>query len=144
MFALANTILNNFPWPVVLILLRYINIYVYKVIDREIVLRLQKRVKNSCYVTDEYKSFSYACGRWYLLYLINDDMTYAWVITTQNTFTDLIAPTNLQYLPCFKDAPGATNMSGHVTGQYSSLCVYRRFGNYSLRLPQVPTEPYRI
>ena len=124
-FAIANMILNMFPWAFVFILLRYVNVRVYRVSDREKVLRIQKRIVNSCYYTDEDKAFGYAVGYWYILHLSVENDIQAWVVTTPKCFASLILPRNESDIKEVK-TPLPVNNS-----VFNNLTVYKRLGNYS-------------
>lgn len=124
-FAVANMILNMFPWAFVFILLRYVNVRVYRVSDREKVLRIQKRIVNSCYYTDDDKAFGYAVGYWYILHLSVENDIHAWVVTTPKCFALLILPCNQLNTTC----PVTDNILSVPKSSY--LTIYKRSGTYS-------------
>ena len=125
-FAIANTLLQMFPWSFAFILLRYVNVCIYRVTEREKVLRIQKRITNSCYYTDDDKAFGYAVGLWYVLFLSAENDIYAWVVTTPKCFAALILPRNESVVRPLLGAPGL-----NAVNDLDFLTVYRRLGNYN-------------
>jgi len=122
-FAIANTILNTFPWAVGFILLKYVNICAYRVTDREKVLRIQRRVKNSSFMTDDNKAFGYAVGKWYILHLSAENDIYAWVLTSPSCFAVLTAP--------FNDINEIKGLKDFKEENKDYIDVYKRCGNYN-------------
>lgn len=116
------------PWHMLLLPLQLLGLHHYLLHDREICLRLQRKLRWSSHTTDTNKPCGYSIGSSYILYLEvspsdEGDQYSGWLFGTPAAFNALTTAD----VP----APPAPLEEGETAPpQRSSICIYTRGGSY--------------
>jgi hypothetical protein len=126
----AWSVFSMIPLSIFFIWLRYFKIRLYTITKREIMNRIQKRVKDrSSHTSEEDRGHGYAMGKWYFAYISsgsNDEYAAAWMIATEASYEALI-----------KDADDGESVimigpSGEsIETSTKKLDIYDRHGSYT-------------
>jgi hypothetical protein len=124
------SVFSMIPLSIFFIWLRHFKIRLYTITKREILNRIQKRVKDhSSHTSEEDRGHGYALGKWYFAYISsgsNDEYAAAWMIATEASYEALI-----------KDADDGESIiiigpSGEsIETSAKKLDIYDRHGSYT-------------
>jgi len=129
----AGYISTYIPWTLIFLLLKYININLYVLNEREVCMRIQKRITNySTHTSDNNKGYGYSIGKWYFVSILNQDEKYsAWLIATEGSYNNLIKnndePTNnlLIFDPVIKQDLTVYERAGQLTNPWFRKRIIR-------------------
>jgi len=135
------------PWVMVFLVTQLFGVRLYVVKDKEIALRIQKRLTHSSHVADGGKGYGYSFGRWYFASVSIERSEYGdhydiWMIATATSFETLTRE-NARPLPVAVD--GTTP----VATATKEMTVFNRVGEYrhvwfkrrTITLPDVEPRP---
>lgn len=93
---LLQTAVTYIPWSLIFLFTRFLGLHLYVPRDREVCLRIQRRLTWTTHTADGDKPCGYAIGRWYLLQLTiqtteNGDKFDAWILSTPSSYKALTA-----------------------------------------------------
>jgi len=117
---LTGYIASYMPWTLIFLLLRKINIYLYVLTDRDVCIRIQKRITSfSTHISDNNKGYGYSIGKWYLVSVSNTEDSYSvWMIATLTSYNNLTKE--------FEEAKPFSLLNKAV--EKENLTVYERAG----------------
>jgi len=122
----AGYVSTYMPWTLIFLLLKYININLYVLSDREVCMRIQKRITNySTHTSDNNKGYGYSIGKWYFISVSNQDEIYSvWLIATESSYNTLIKSNDepnknpLTINPVMKDDLTVYERAGQLTNAW--------------------------
>jgi hypothetical protein len=87
-------LLHHIPWTCIFLLTRYIGINLYIITNREVINRVQSRVKYTTEIGDNEKKSGYSIGYWYYMKImtrqVNEETRGSiWMIASEASFTHL-------------------------------------------------------
>jgi hypothetical protein len=130
----ALTFFNAVPWVMIFIATNHllgVRLYVLK--DKEICLRIQKRLTSCSHVADAGKAYGYSIGRWHFASVAVSSNDHGasydvWMIATVATFARLTADETAG------SGSGSGSGSGPASGppekELTPMTVYERCGSY--------------
>ena len=134
------TLWASCPWVMVFLVTRVMGIRLYIIKDKEVCLRIQKRLINSSHVADGGKAYGYSVGCWYFAavnisrYDYGDQVSYdVWMVATTASYERLTRDLS-ETVVTFSAEPGPGPGPGHVPGpvnKKASMDIYTRNGTYS-------------
>ena len=126
LFGFSGSLFSHIPWSMLLILLNFTNIRVYTLKNRDDCKRIQKRITNSTYFTDDGKRSGYSVGKWYILSLNiersmdgDGDIYNVWIVSTVSSYEALISTTEYQIV---SEEP--------IEEPKDTIDIWRRFGGF--------------
>ena len=87
-------LLHHIPWTCIFLLTRYIGINLYIITNREVINRVQSRVKYTTEIGDNEKKSGYSIGCWYYMKImtrqVNEETRGSiWMVASEASFTHL-------------------------------------------------------
>ena len=138
------------PWVMVFLVTQLFGVRLYVVKDKDIALRIQKRMTNSSHVADGGKGYGYSVGRWYFASVSIERSAYGdhydiWMIATATSFETLTRE-NARPLPATPLVDGVATATTVVT---KAMTVFDRIGSFThvwfkrrnITLPDVEPRP---
>jgi hypothetical protein len=123
---LSGYIATYIPWTLIFLLLRYVNIQLYILNDRDICTRIQKRISSySSHIADNNKGYGYSIGKWYFVSVSKDEDNFSvWLIATSKSYntltkdTEEIVTTSIFNTTTVKENLTIYERAGHLTGPW--------------------------
>ena len=131
------------PWVMIFLVTQLFGVRLYVVKDKDIALRIQKRLTNSSHVADAGKGYGYSVGRWYFTSVTIERNEYGdkydiWMIATADSYetltreNDVVAPCGQPDVPIRK----AMTVFDRV-GSFTNVWFKRR----NITLPEIEPRP---
>ena len=124
------------PWVMIFLITRLFGINLYIIKDKDVCLRIQKRLANSTHIADGGKSYGISVGRWYFASVdiqrsdYGDSVTYnVWMIATSATHERLTCE-SAETCMSFAAAPTSVSEEPVVLSK-KSMTIYTRNGSFS-------------
>ncbi len=134
------------PWVMIFLVTQLFGVRLYVVKDKDIALRIQKRLTNSSHVADAGKGYGYSVGRWYFTSVTIERNEYGdkydiWMIATAASFETLTSENGAALLvdgqnPDVPVARKAMTVFDRV-GSFTNVWFKRR----NIILPEVEPRP---
>lgn len=131
MSCLTN-ITSMIPWSSIFLFTPFFGIHLYCLKNKEICLRVQRKLKWSSYISDNDKRNGYAIGKWFILYIDIVQEEYGdkydiWMISTESTYKNLIKEDTPSFFSAdvSKDSPVES-----AKKEDTMLTIYSRCGTY--------------
>jgi hypothetical protein len=122
---LGMSIFQQLPWSALFLFLHPFKIHLYRLTDREICTRIQKKLSYSTHKTDDNKHYGYALGKWYAIALFREFGDWnVTLISTETTYKALISP--VQYTEPEREL----NYVSLQEEGASSITLLQRYGPY--------------
>lgn len=120
------SIFQQIPWSAFFLFLHPFKLHLYRLSDREICVRIQKKLVISTHKTENHKHYGYGCGKWFVISMFREfgDWNVS-LITTEETYKSLTAP-----LPP-EDSGTKLDYTSLKDESSSSITLLQRYGNYS-------------
>jgi hypothetical protein len=120
------------PWVMVFLITQLFGVRLYVVKDKEMALRVQKRLTNTSHVADGGKGYGYSVGRWYFASVSIERSEYAdnydiWMIATAASFEALTRETD-RPLPVASTDGTPTDGTPVAT---KAMTVFDRVGSFT-------------
>ena len=138
------------PWVAVFLVTQLFGVRLYVIKDKDIALRIQKRLTHSSHVADGGKGYGYSVGRWYFANISIERSEYGdhydiWMIATATTYETLTRE-NGRPLPAVTDGTAPAIATTVVT---KAMTVFDRVGSFThvwfkrrtITLPDVEPRP---
>jgi hypothetical protein len=145
------TIWAAIPWVMVFLVTQLVGIRLYVIKDKDVALRIQKRLTNSSHVADGGKGYGYSVGRWYFASVSINRGEYSvdydvWMIATAASFEAL---TRENVVPRVSTEGVSTEEEEDEGAEAKAMTVFERVGTFthvwfkkrSITLPEVVPRP---
>ena len=144
------TIWAAIPWVMVFLVTQLFGVRLYVVKDKEVCLRVQKRLTNSSHVADGGKGYGFSVGRWYFACVSIQRTEYAdnydiWMIATTASFEALTR----EIVVALPLQAGSSTEGEEEGAEGAAMTVFERVGTFthvwfkkrSITLPEVVPRP---
>jgi hypothetical protein len=135
------TLWASTPWVLVFLITRLLGIHLYIIKDKDICLRVQKRLTNSTHIADGGKSYGLSVGRWYFASVdiqrsdYGDSVTYnVWMIATAATYERLTrdsTETCMSFSGPVVPSASASASAPVAEPSKKSMSIYTRNGSFN-------------
>jgi len=117
------------PWVLVFLITQLFGVRLYTIKDKDIALRVQKRLTYSSHITDDGKGYGISIGRWYYASVSversnSGDTFDIWMISTTASYLALTHETVVS-------GPVSSDKSTDAPVVRKGLTVFNRFGSFS-------------
>jgi len=137
---------GSVPWVMIFLVTQLFGVRLYVVKEKDIALRIQKRLTNSSHVADAGKGYGYSVGRWYFTSVSIERNEYGdkydiWMIATADSYETLtrenddVAPVGGPDMPVRK----AMTVFDRV-GSFTNVWFKRR----NITLPDIEPRPEQM
>jgi hypothetical protein len=136
LFGSLLSLLQSVPWSSIFLLTQLFGIRLYTLTDREVCLRLQRRLRWSSHTMNGNKLAGYSAGRWYFLCLSvtpgdTGDKFDLWMVSTAPSFEALTGEAEPAAQPqTTQKVVGAESPAAPAPLPKKQLDVYARTGSY--------------
>ena len=134
---IALILFNSVPWVIIFIATnRLFGVRLYVLKDKEICLRIQKRLTTCSHMADAGKAYGYSVGFWYFASVSvnnNDSGTQydIWIISTVSAFERLTSDSNPVFASDSTSTSTSTSTSADGCGDKGTIMtVYERCGSF--------------